>query len=247
MKLNDTLSPICPLDVCIFKNNEQKTKQTLFCATGFIYKKNKNLYFVTGLNVVTGRDISTGIFKTKGNYLPDVISVFVPSIQQKKQNKPTLPSFELQLYDTDNNPIWLIHPLYKRSVDIAVIPLAQYVSDLNPINDISDESVVFSDTFKIIGYPLFATNTDDKTKPLWIDVSLYKNDKQTFYIENTPRLGMFGAPVFAYEECLDSIFIKFLGIFSGKSSNENDSPLPVWKKELLDEIIQKGIKDSSYL
>lgn len=242
MQISDLINIIFPLNVGVFKDSTKKSIKTIFCGTGFIYESKKKLYLVTALNVVTGRNIITGSFITQNEYMPDVIFIKTPSAGKKKQQ-----SIILNLYDENDNPCWLIHPKYKRNLDIAVIPLENIPPNLQPLNLFNDEKSNSLNNIKIIGYPLFLAENDKGTNPVLETVSIVNDCKKIFYIDNISQKGMFGAPVFDYEECLDSVFIRFLGICSGNEKAENKSPLPVWKTELLEDIIKSGIKDSSYL
>lgn len=243
-------------------------------ATGFIYKRNNMQYFVTNLHVVSGRDIYDNVILDSHGAVPDYIETYVSTCNQKNISKSS--SMRMNLYDANKKPLWLIHPQYGRKVDVAIRPLEVSVDlfAINDIQNIETKVSVSDDVF-VLGYPLSLGSNENKELPIWKRASIasepsinYFNDgRKAFVIDGTTRVGMSGSPVFIYSNftqrctqdgaiCLDLFPMRcfnFLGIYSGRlygSKNSADNVESflgiVWKKELIDEIIDGNVRDDVY-
>lgn len=270
------------LKPCIIDKTNSNNLIELADATGFIYKRNGNQYLITNLHVVSGRDPYTGKILDIHKAIPELLRSF-PSLYEQKTERIEKTSLYLDcwLYDQNNIPLWLIHPNYKRGIDIAVLPL----DNLNPpvnfwaINDIQsvDTKVSVADDVFVIGFPLALGTNENKDFPIWKRASIasepsinYFNDgRKAFVIDGTTREGMSGSPVFFYSNFTQTstqdggIFFdmspqrafNFLGIYSGRlyGRNINNETIEkesflglVWKRELIDEIIDGNIRDEAY-
>lgn len=270
------------LKPCIIDKTNSNNLIELADATGFIYKRNEKQYLITNLHVISGRDPCTGEILDIHKAIPELLRSF-PSLYEQKTGRIAKTSLYLDcwLYDQNNIPLWLIHPSYKRNVDIAVLPL----DNLNPpvnfwaINDIQsiETKVSVADDVFVVGYPLALGTNENKEFPIWKRASIasepsinYFNDgRKAFVIDGTTRKGMSGSPVFFYSNftqistqdggvCFGispQRAFNFLGVYSGrlKGNNISNDTIEkesflglVWKKELIDEIIDGNMRDGAY-
>ena len=117
------------LKPCIIDKNNPSNLIFLSDATGFIYKRNGKQYLITNLHVVSGRNPCTGKILDIHKAIPELLRLF-PSLYEQKTGRIEKISLHLDcwLYDQNNIPLWLIHPNYKRGIDIAILPMDK----LNP-------------------------------------------------------------------------------------------------------------------
>lgn len=270
------------LKPCVVDRTNPENLLVLADATGFIYKRNGKQYLITNLHVVSGRDPCTGKILDIHKAIPELLRSF-PSLYEQKTGRIEKISLYLdcRLYDQNNIPLWLIHPNYKRGIDIAVLPL----DNLNPpvnfwaINDIQsvDTKISVADDVFVVGFPLALGTNENKDFPIWKRASIasepsinYFNDgRKAFVIDGTTREGMSGSPVFFYSNFTQRSIqdggmcfgmspqraFNFLGIYSGRlyGRNINNEIIEkesflglVWKKELIDEIIDANVRDEVY-
>ena len=270
------------LKPCIIDKTNPNNLIELADATGFIYKRNGKQYLITNLHVVSGRNPCTGKILDIHKAIPELLRSF-PSLYEQKTGRIEKISLYLdcRLYDQNNIPLWLIHPNYKRGIDIAVLPL----ENLNPpvnfwaINDIQSVNTKISvtDDVFVVGFPLALGTNENKDFPIWKRASIasepsinyFNDDRKAFVIDGTTREGMSGSPVVFYSNFTQTStqdggvcfgmspqrVFNFLGIYSGRlyGRNINNETIEkesflglVWKRELIDEIIDGNIRDEAY-
>lgn len=242
-----------------------ETKQKLASGTGFVYKRNGKLYLITNWHNVTGLNPVTK--ESVGNHggVPDVI---VLTLQTQKEPFIMWENFPMKLYDEEGNADWLVHPLHKELVDVVAIELNfdnNFKGIFRPINQINfDEfKLEVSDEVYIIGYPYELKGGGQF--PIWKKGSLATEPDIDYeqlpkmFIDTASRPGMSGSPVIFRRTGIhgtvdgelksDSIIgtvQNFVGIYSGRilGKTELEAQLGiVWKKEVIDEIIDGNIKD----
>ena len=267
------------LKPCIIDKTNPSNLIFLSDATGFIYNRNNKQYLVTNLHVVSGRDIYSGKILDIYQAIPELLMSF-PSLYEPKTGRIEKTSLYLKkfLYDQNDVPLWLIHPNYKRNIDIAILPLDKLNPPINffAINDVPciNTKISVADDVFVVGYPLALGTNENKDFPIWKRASIasepsinYFNDgRKAFVIDGTTREGMSGSPVFFYSNFTQSSTqdggkcfsmslqrtFNFLGIYSGRlrgnNTKEKESFLGlVWKKELIDEIIDGNVRDEAYV
>lgn len=216
-------------------------------ATGFLYRKNEEFYLITNLHVASGRNIFTQQPLDKNAVLPTSIT-FTSSILNKDGVISKVMKFELRipLYDEQGFPIWLVHPKFKRTVDIAAIPIKLLNSPLKEsekfccITDIElQNDLVFdvSDDVFVVGYP-FGRGSVFSTLlpvPVWkrasiaseMDWHYYMDDRPVFLVDTTTKTGMSGSPVIGITKGImrtkngsvtlgTGCAMQLLGIYSGR-------------------------------
>lgn len=232
---------IYPINACIANKKNDVNKKILFCGTGFFYNQMGEVYFVTSLNVVAGRDIYTGETKNLNHYVPNSLS-FMVSVKSSLEKQELF----LPLYDEDLTPVWFVHPVKKREIDIAVIPLKNQ-QGLKSLNDFEGNFNNFNQDVFVLGYPLYINQKERGQNPCLENRTILSNNEDCFFITPLNQSGFCGAPVFMEQE--NSLFPVFVGIYSGVDSNiqSSFSKECVWKAELIDEIIDAKLKDESYI
>jgi len=168
------------------------------------------------------------------------------------------------LFDQAGNPVWLIHTVHGRSVDVVAIPLPAPPDHLHfrPINVMSSDPLQVSvgmDVF-ILGYPF---GYQAPGYPVWKRGSIASEPQlaplthRYMLVDSASRPGMSGAPVIQRSwgnHMLDNGGVamgpgsatRFLGVYSGRlhTNDPNDPQLArVWPQSLLEEIIQVPTRD----
>lgn len=249
-------------------------------ATGFLYRKNDNVYLITNWHVITGRNLFN---KSTHPHNPPTQVVFQPVVKTPDGkygifNKSTYP-FICNLYDANNKPVWLEHP--SLDVDIVAIQLdndivkeyctngkTKEICSISCINDYEFINFIINiaDDCFVLGYPFGKPSNVDMDLPVWKRATIASEPEHSYFknipsmlIDTTTRTGMSGSPVVigkdAYitmlrgnpliKQANDVKSYKFIGVYSGRVDEYNmgteDSYLGlVWKKELIDEIIDNG-------
>lgn len=266
------------LSQCVIDKTKPDSLLVLAKATGFIYKRDNKQYLITNLHVVSGRNMYTGKIENPEGAVPEFIKADV-SVYDNVGTMRKSGELQLNLYDANQIPLWLIHPQYKRQIDIAVIQLnLNNKINLWAINDMAQVSTYVSvaDEIFVVGYPLSLGANENKDFPIWKNatiasepsVNYFADGRKAFVIDGTTRSGMSGSPVirythFTYNKDSQGISFgmspqcvyNFLGIYSGRliSNDVNNTNMEhesflglVWKKELIDEIIDGNIRDEIY-
>ena len=242
-----------------------ETQQKLASGTGFIYERKEKLYLITNWHNVTGLNPITK--EQIGNHggIPDVI---VLTLQTQKEPHIEWGNFPIDLYDKDKKADWLVHPEHKELVDVVAIEIEfdeDFKGIFRPINKIKfDEfKLEISDDVFIIGFPYELKGGGHF--PIWKrgsvatepDIDYERLPKM--FVDTASRPGMSGSPVIFRRTGIhgakngelkpDSIIgtiQNFVGIYSGRvlGKTELEAQLGiVWKKEVIDEIIDGNTKD----
>ena len=229
-------------------------------ASSFIFKKDDQLFLITNLHNVTGRDPATGEVISDHAGIPDLIVAYLrTSADPGRALRQTI-----RLYEDDNmtQPRWLVHPKYN-AVDVIALPISNDPSSyFQPINelpfDVDIRAEVADDCF-IVGYPF--SEFTYLGLPIWKRASIAT--EPTVNVDQLPKLlvdtatrsGMSGAPVIYQRIGVhrlkegklsgNSTFGRirgFLGVYSGRLGNgEMLAQLGiVWKARVIEEIIDGG-------
>ncbi len=121
-------------------------------ATAFVWRHNGQHFLITNWHVVTGRNNeSSANLHAQGGRPNKLRLYFNPAEIMLSKHEATQELF------LDGNPLWLVHPVHGRAVDVVAIPLPEQPDHLHfrPINEMSSERLQVSvgmDVF-ILGYP----------------------------------------------------------------------------------------------
>ena len=250
------------LSLCTLKVLLNFNETELAIGTGFIYSYNSKFYLITNWHNVTGRNPNTQACLSKNHAgFPNKIFFKLRS----KENGGNFYSTEINLYDDDEHtlPNWLIHPIHKEKVDVIAIelPFEEAIDDvlIQSLNQFIDfkynlKANVADDVF-VIGYPQGLDS--DFILPIWKKGSIASepdvniNELPKILIDTITREGMSGSPVVFRQHSpvttvgiIGSIY-GFQGVYSGRIGDKDSVQLGyVWKKEVIEEIIEGGTKPS---
>jgi len=243
-----------------------ETQQKLASGTGFTYERNDKLYLITNWHNVTGLHPITKELIGKHGGIPDVLVLTLMT-----QEKPHIKweNFPINLYDKDKRADWFVHPEHKELVDVVAIEI-EYDGDFkgifNPINTIKfDEfKLEVSDDIFILGFPYELKGGG--YFPIWKRGSIASEPDIDFeklpkmFVDTASRPGMSGSPVIfrrngihgtdngkLKRESLIGTIQNFVGIYSGRilGKTELEAQLGiVWKRKVIDEIIDGNTKDT---
>lgn len=205
-----------------------------------------NWHNVTGKNPITGKHLS---IKTVAE--PNTLLVHLDLVNLNGSRG----SFPVRLYDQDDQPTWLEHPL-KAGIDVVAIPLPPVPgAHLHPINMMAQRQMavrVGMDAF-VIGYPFGAATG---MFPIWKRASIASEPQVPiagmpyFLVDSASRRGMSGSPVVErswgtfQSESGGSVLStgphdKFLGVYAGRVDDKEDQAQigRVWHASVIDQII----------
>ncbi|MGJ3403275.1 trypsin-like peptidase domain-containing protein [Glutamicibacter sp. Je.9.36] len=227
--------------------------------TAFVMEHAGNLFLITNMHVVTGRDPVTG--NPSG-------SAALPTTLHTWHNTPNVgqwASVSYELYDQDGRAIWYEHPR-NASWDMVAILIGpqnglkyypyQFTppprrQQLSPGSDLS-----------IIGFP-FGTASDGRFA-IWSratiasDLDVNYGNRPTFLVDSRSRPGQSGSPVVFKSDGMSAdqsgnVFIgtghpftELLGIYSGRISAESDIGI-VWKADAILEMLSNPIRSQRIL
>jgi hypothetical protein len=244
-----------------------ETGQKLASGTGFIYERNSKLYLITNWHNVTGLNPITKKQIGDNGGIPDEV---VLTLQTQKKPFIKWGSFPIRLYDDINKAKWLVHPSHKEFVDVVAIEIEyddNFTGIFRPINKIKfDEyKLEISDDVYILGFPYELKGGGHF--PIWKKGSVATEPDIDYdglpkiFIDTASRPGMSGSPVIFKRTGIHGIkdgkwtpdgilgeIMGFVGIYSGRilGKTELDAQLGiVWKKEVIDEIIDGKIRDET--
>jgi hypothetical protein len=243
-------------------------------ASGFFYCGADRTFLVTNWHVVSGRNPATRKPIHSSAAIPDRLKLSVP------MNVGTDPEIFivgwrecfLDLYEDEERvtPAWLVHPVLKHEVDIAVVPLSGFdetilIAANDPLLELDDLRLYPSMDVYVVGYPrgMFGGGRF----PIWKRGSIASepdfdiDKKPVFYIDTATREGMSGSPVYAQEvgywaprgvtdpgSHMVGKGRAFVGVYSGRIGTDDEFKVQlglVWKAGALQEIIDSGIAGES--
>lgn len=241
----------------------------LASCTGFFYKNNDSYYLITNWHNVTGIDYVNRRRTSGTGGSPSELEI--PILHKDRSQGIRWKRIQVRLYDNDKNPQWLIHPQFSRSVDVVALELGAVDNEdeIMPaaINEISFDTVnprIADDVF-VLGFPLGIRPISNF--PLWkrgslaTEPELDHGDLPRMLIDSSTKAGMSGSPVIIRKSGIDnlvgtvkndmtlSMVEDFIGVYSGRavSDKEELSELGiVWKRKVIEEIIQGGAYDDKY-
>jgi hypothetical protein len=246
-------------------------ESVLSTATAFAYSRSGETYLITNWHNVTGRSPLTGECLSPLKAVPDILStLFRPneSVATGRGVREHLALYENQM------PVWLEHPVHRKSVDVVAVPLPKPLQEaykLFPINDeVFDPQFAekIADDVFVLGYP-FSELTPSQF-PIWkrgsiaTEPDINYDGLPKFLIDTATRSGLSGSPVVmrrvgvhsnrAPGTPLDGTEIigriqNFVGVYSGRiGTDELKAQLGiVWKTSVIDEIIDGQVRGADPL
>lgn len=255
-KINENSSK--PVFIKCFYNETQ-----LSTATGFRVNKNGKNFLITNWHVVSGRHLITHECLSKTAAVPNKL-VLNYRVQTQNGNYKWKEKI-INLYDDNENHLWIEHPEFGSNVDVVAIKLENYCDFEESFDIDSNYELFVTEQVFILGFPYgFTVNTPSEPYAIWTggtiasdpELELTINEKKlpVFLIDSKTREGQSGSPVIYYSEnginrCEDeelgrgislSIrpFKKEIGIYSGRINKDSDLGY-VWKWEIIRDILNK--------
>ncbi len=225
-------------------------------ATGFAWRHHGVNYLITNWHVVTMIDPNTSRNLHSRAARPDRLHL---QLNMKRYDWGKIP-LDVQLYDANSRPIWLVHPVHRRKIDVVAIqlPLCPEDADYCPINEAiprDDELAIrISMEVFVLGYP-FGVRLPGL--PVWKRGSIATEPQlapltdQYFLINSASRPGMSGGPVLRRSwgtkvteqgatYTIAGSATRFIGVYSGRLYTRDflEAQLGrVWPAHLITEII----------
>jgi hypothetical protein len=235
--------------------------------TCFFVKRDDSDYLITNWHVVSGQNNETKEYldETHGA-IPNNLKVHV----FKNQDIVERIVLKIDIRDEEDFPMWLEHPVFQEKVDVVAMKITipedmqiAYVEDaIEPFNESTKASI--KDDVYILGFPFGIT--EGEGFPIWKRASIASEpvldiqDRPLIYVDTASRRGMSGSPVIYKERrgvsrCdgvpgemgtkLSNYFMEFIGVYSGRIGADDEFKAQlgrVWKKNVIDEIINQNIE-----
>lgn len=231
-------------------------------ATAFVAKNETGYFLITNRHNLTGVGQKNGTLIFKG--FPNKIKVYHHMYNQPELTwKATIQN----LYNEDEQPLWIEHPILKNEADFVALKIDDSEDLRFILIDFTDEhdenklKLAPSDRISVIGYPFgySAGESNEQYLGIWVNGFIasepfidYKG-LPVFLIDCRTRQGQSGSPVFAlkysgsydlhYSENEQDRRMKnfdrqeFLGIYSGRIDEKSDIGF-VWKASAIKELLE---------
>jgi hypothetical protein len=233
-------------------------------ATGFIWEQSGQTYLITNWHVVAARDAFTGEnLSSHGGWPNRIRALFnLRGAQIEKEERI------FNIRDENGRPLWLVHPVRGRRVDVVAIPCDpdnDPTFSLHPITKYIAQQLtirIAMDVF-VLGYPF---GPEPPGYPVWKRGSMASEPDLAqigtgYYLIDTASLpGMSGSPVIRRIWTMVNVGeivipaptplrTEFLGVYSGRrklKNSEQDSQLGlVWPRSCIEEIIWGNKRDEN--
>ena len=169
--------------------------------TCFFVQRQENIYLITNWHIVSGLNSQNRECLDKHGRLPNKLLVRIFNNSEFIE----WDEFELNLFDENENPVWIEHPSHGRLIDVVairvhipqnqlVIPIEEMVEPFN-----ENTKLRVSDDVYILGFPFsikYAGNF-----PIWKRASIASepnidiDDLPKIFVDTASREGMSGSPV----------------------------------------------------
>jgi hypothetical protein len=246
--------------------------QILASGSCFFWKLNDRIFLITNWHNLSGRNPVTKQPMSGHGGVPDRILVTVfkkaSETDAKGDFKLSRHRVSVLLYDGDDEPIWIQHPIHGRKIDIGALDVTDHLNGyfVRCANDIEADMVrashVSQEVF-VIGFPL--GQIIGLPTPIWkratiaSDPAFEPEGLPKLLVDTATRSGMSGSVVVArhqlnFQEVQkkdgsveDMAFMTgdiVLGVYSGRlGQNEVEAQLGiVWKRPAIDETIAGQVR-----
>lgn len=232
----------------------------LASGTSFIWSRNKKYWIISNWHNFSGKNTETGNHLSKTGGEPNNISISL-NLKNMLGNRV---DEKFQIRDSNNLPLWIVHPKFGNKIDISALQIEPNESwDLYPINEIPSRNLSISvgNDVYILGYPL---DIEPGGFPIWkrgsiaSEPEVFSEERRYILVDSASRPGMSGSPVIRRSWNTHSLddgstvvssgaATKLIGVYSGRI--ESHSPLDlqlgmVWPINYIHEILDENIRDS---
>jgi hypothetical protein len=163
-------------------------------ATGFFWKHGSELYLVTNWHVASGRNPASLQSLDRNAALPDRLEYVIFHFSGDRQVR------HVNLYE-EGEPVWLVHPDWKRGVDVVAIRIDEFpegYASYKAINTLRQERLVTSIGMSlfVLGFPFGPAR-----HPVWKQATIASEPGLALLLNNhmlidtLSRPGMSGSPV----------------------------------------------------
>lgn len=232
----------------------------LSTCTSFIVQWGEKFYLITNRHNLTGRDNNTDECLHPDAAIPNKIVV---DFNKKGFLGQTIRG-EMNLFNENNERMWLEHPEFGGKVDIGAIDISFDANGIEyypyVLEDDFDIKIQPSDQLNVLGFPFGETQAAKlaiwSTGFMASDYGVDYNALPLFLIDCRARQGQSGSPVIV---CRNSgVYIdmqgntkimrgsryKLFGVYSGRINKESDLGY-VWKTKAIEEVISQKKLDLS--
>ena len=231
----------------------------LALGTGFVFANDGTFFLISNWHNFSGKNPATGAHLAATGAEPDRLLIW----WNAKNQLGAKFSAEAMLRDKEGRPLWLVHPVHGRQIDVAALPIIPHSgAEPYPINQMPSANLavkIGSDAF-ILGYPY---GIGPSGLPIWKRGSIASEpllagatDQRFILVDTASRPGMSGSPVIArtrgasaMEDGSTAIMgeaTRLIGVYSGRlvTNDPLDVQLGmVWPINLVSEIIAGSTRD----
>lgn len=227
-----------------------QTRTNFSYATGFLWRRDDELYLVTNWHNVTGWDPTNDKCLSETGAAPtnlDLPLLLKTDLAKGGQPLARHQPYNIPLFDPDGLPFWLEHPVFGNRVDVVAIRIGK-TSDkvlntpINAFDDYVNFDPAMGDDVFVIGYP--GGLQGGPAMPIWKRGSIASfprhdlDDLPKLLIDTATRQGMSGSPTIVRRsgiivpngvqsspnkltgQELIGTAITFLGVYSGRIGND---------------------------
>jgi len=232
----------------------------LSVATAFVWHTDAGHWLITNWHNVSGKYPNTGKHLSKTAAEPNKLRVWF-NVKNQLGNKIAK---EINVRDANNSPLWLVHPVRGKNVDVVALSIPTYPAvEFYAINELPQMDLVTQigvDVF-VLGFPF---GIGSGGLPIWKRGSIASEPdlagimQPHLYVDTASRPGMSGSPVIRRSWNTRSMAnggtvmngtaaTKFVGVYSGRTATSDplDAQLGLtWPGSLVPEIIAGGLIDN---
>ena len=227
----------------------------LATATGFLVNNNNKIYLITNRHVVTGRDNITNKCLNAYAAEPNRLEIWIPYFDDNSYKWSLL---SINLYDEEQTPLWIEHPMYKSKIDVVALDLGYFKQNIFCYSISTNYEPIVTENVFIIGYPFgYEVRPKDGKFAVWstgtiasdpdLDLEISGEQLPAFLVDAKTRKGQSGSPVIYHSTdgivrhnggiaMFSGPVTHELGIYSGRINADSDLGY-VWKWKLINEII----------
>ncbi|WP_176478440.1 serine protease [Mesorhizobium sp. WSM3876] len=229
--------------------------------TGFIWKVGNDFFLITNWHNLSGKNPFTGKHLSATLAEPNAVRVWW-NVRDKLGHKAGI---EHSIRDNDGHPLWYIHPVHGRKIDVVALPISPTEQvEPYPINAMENADLqiqIGMDVF-VLGYPFGIAQPGGL--PIWKRASLASEPElagataeRHMLLDTGSRPGMSGSPIIRRTwgattmangdvAVVTGSATKFVGVYSGRIQGPDplDAQLGIgWPGALVPEIISGRRRD----
>ena len=164
------------------------------------------------------------------------------------------------LYDVEDLPLWLEHPVHRSKVDVVALPLTEHAGiETYPYDpwSVPKAKIHMASGLSIVGFPFGVAYGG--AMAVWVrgfvasEMDVDFGDLPRVLIDSRTRKGQSGSPVInfdamgSYTSASGGLVVgggpveDFIGVYSGRISDESDLGF-VWKASVVQQVFEGGVR-----